>query len=202
MTRQPLDIPRAREKTVDAVRDDLRRAALRGGDHRQAGGHALDDDLAERLGNDRGVHEAVDLGQHARHIVEEARELHLGSDPETVHERMQLCLVLLLPEHRAPDHDGPGVRAAEGPGEGLQEDVLALPRRQTPDHRDPEPIVRRDVTPGPRREAARRGSPSHRRRRRRETEPRVARVASELTMIARGRSAPAARTSPTAEEGR
>ncbi len=69
------------------------------GDHRHAGSHALEHDLAERLRQHRAVDEDVELGQLRPDVLAEAAELDLIGDPEPLRLLPSARGVLVLAEH-------------------------------------------------------------------------------------------------------
>jgi hypothetical protein len=131
-------VPHGVQEPVPAVRDDLGRATGIWGHHREPGGHALDHDLAERLGDDRGVHEDVEAGQLRGHVVPETGERHPAAEPQLAHQRPHGALVLVLAEEGGADDHRLLVAVGEGLGEGPKEKVLPLPRRQAPDDAHPQ----------------------------------------------------------------
>ena len=114
------------------------RPAGYGGNHRQAGGHPLDHDLAERLGADRGVDQDVELGQLGPHVVPVVSSTRSVSCSDPIWLAQPLH-VRRFPEHRVADQPEFGLAGGERLREGLEHDV-ALPLRQPPDDPDPEPM--------------------------------------------------------------
>src|ERR1700722_14719223 len=83
------------------------------------------------------MYENVQRCQLRPHVLAKAAELHALGDPQGGGERMQLALVALLPEHRRTDQDAPPPTVWEGGRECAQEQILALPWGDPPQHPEP-----------------------------------------------------------------
>ena len=135
------DVTGCGQYPVDVVGDDLGRATGIRRDHRHSGGHALDHHLAEGLGDERAVHEQVDLRKLGPDVLPEAAEHDAVADPESPRLGMEGVGVAVLAEHGRTDDPGLALIVGEGACEGLQEDVLAFPRGKAPEDPDPERTV-------------------------------------------------------------
>ncbi len=102
-------------------------------EHGAARAERLDDDLAEGLGLRRGVHEDVGVSEEPRDVLDEPAELDARPDAEGVGERPEGRCVVVLAEERGTRDAQHLVGCAEGIGERLDGEVLALPRREPPE---------------------------------------------------------------------
>jgi hypothetical protein len=73
-------------------------------------------------------------------VLAKAAEVNLAGDAEDIGLPRQRLRVVVLAEQRAPDDSGACGLASKGLGERLEEDVLALPGRDSPEDSDREHV--------------------------------------------------------------
>jgi hypothetical protein len=136
------------EQSGPFVLEDLRRPARVRSDDRASGGHGLDDHLAERLRTWAGVHDGVT----GRELARDVRDVSAEGDPflqAEVGDRLAevVGVPAVVVEQGAPDDAQPrivGEASNRRAREGADDEVLALPRRETAEHAEHEGAVRRD----------------------------------------------------------
>ena len=98
------DVARCVEQAVASVDDVLRHAPARP-DHGQSGGHRLEHNRTERLGEDRRMDEEVELLELALDVAAKPGELGALGDAEVGGELLELAAVVRLAEDRRADDD-------------------------------------------------------------------------------------------------
>src|SRR5271165_3587694 len=134
--RQLVGSPWGKKQTIDPVGDELGRPPRPGCNHRQAGSHSLQHDLAKGFRNGRCMDQDVQMGKLLPDVVAETGEPNSACNSKVLYEPAELLPVCLLPEERRPDYDRFRSTVWEGLGEGCEEDMLAFPGSDPPDHAD------------------------------------------------------------------